>query len=409
MNEPAGRGKDSSAFIAACGFLAGYSCLPNMWWHFGWLLLSGIWAVWKSQELNWHSYWPAWLFIGWMTLRSSFSTDNNLAAGCLGVGMLVLWLLIIALVTKAGRWQSCARIFGHVSAVAALVSIVWAIVANPYYWAEGRLSNVLVHGGLNAVCTGLIFGFAALWLCVINDKNRFVLASASLLHAAVFLSGTRGAMLALAGGHVALMLASGWTRAWRGVAMFVITALLYFGGMPSVIRIQREARAEIAHVQTDPAEIAKASSVLQNAIARGEGGRLPIYKAGWQTLWQNHRIWCGIGQWSDQDEWQRLLPNDPHGLMRHLHSAFFATLVHGGILGAALLLVLLIIVTRSAWHEVRAQRPEWPVLLTFGCLALIFDGESLAYLNTQPRFEALLFWLPVAALLCHSKSDGVVT
>ena len=29
----------------------------------------------------------------------------------------------------------------------------------------------------------------------------------------------------------------------------------------------------------------------------------------------------------------------------------------------------------------------------------VFDGESLGYLLTLPRFETLLFWLPVMQLL----------
>ena len=50
----------------------------------------------------------------------------------------------------------------------------------------------------------------------------------------------------------------------------------------------------------------------------------------------------GIGQWGTRSiAGKQHLPPDRWNLSGHLHSAFFATYVHGGIIGAALLLVLI--------------------------------------------------------------------
>ena len=45
----------------------------------------------------------------------------------------------------------------------------------------------------------------------------------------------------------------------------------------------------------------------------------------------------------------------------------------------------------------------WISLLAFGCAGLLFDGESLASLTTAPRFEGLLFWLPLTVALARGS------
>jgi hypothetical protein len=88
-------------------------------------------------------------------------------------------------------------------------------------------------------------------------------------------------------------------------------------------------------------------------------------------------------------------------MMTHLHSAFFATFVHGGIIGAVLLLALLLQALRSARNLAQKGDATWIALLAFGCGGLLFDGESLTSLATAPRFEGLLFWLPVVVVLAR--------
>jgi len=69
-----------AAQIAVTGYLAGFSVLPNQWFHLGWLVLVGSVAfVWKenaAQRLHQPVNPGAWLvvaFLLWMTLRSCCS------------------------------------------------------------------------------------------------------------------------------------------------------------------------------------------------------------------------------------------------------------------------------------------------------------------------------------------------
>jgi hypothetical protein len=90
-------------------------------------------------------------------------------------------------------------------------------------------------------------------------------------------------------------------------------------------------------------------------------------------------------------------------MMSHLHSAFLATFVHGGIIGAALLLLVLGHGIKRACRLAVQGDATWIALLAFGCGGLLFDGESLASLATAPRFEGLLFWLPLTVALARGS------
>jgi hypothetical protein len=143
---------------------------------------------------------------------------------------------------------------------------------------------------------------------------------------------------------------------------------------------------------------------LHKAVERGDSGRFDIYRAGWNTI---DNLWIGTGQWGVRDVWQCELQPDPCSMMTHLHSAFFATFVHGGIIGAVLLLALLVQSLRCARNIAQQGDAAWLALLAFGCGGLLFDGESLTSLATAPRFEGLLFWLPVVGGPAASSVAGV--
>jgi hypothetical protein len=212
------------------------------------------------------------------------------------------------------------------------------------------------------------------------------------LHLAAFLSGSRGAMLALTFGHAALFVAHGWRRGIPALAAFVLSGVIYFSSGPIFTQIATWNADTItaAPVVTPP---------LQQAIARGDSSRIDIYHAGWQAI---EHVWPGTGQWGVREVWQcELQPNADPAIMNHLHSAFFATFVHGGIIGALLLVALLTLAIRRAARIAVQGDATWLALLAFGCGGLLFDGESLTSLATAPRFEGLLFWLPVTVALAR--------
>ncbi|MDP1590918.1 MAG: O-antigen ligase family protein [Prosthecobacter sp.] len=404
----AGTLRPMAAQIAVTGYLAGFSVLPNEWFHLGWLLLvGGLAFVWKenlAQGLRQPVHLGACLiaaFLLWMTLRSCGSeaflqghASGEVMRG--GLGSLLL-ALFCALTWQMARDHETLRTTGWITGIlagcAALISLMLTYFVLPGHVAGERLVNVLVHGGLNPICTGLIFGFSAVWLAALVEgkalplSRRLAWALIALLHLVAFFSGSRGVMLALACGHAALLLARGWRRGAAALGVFVITGMLYFTSAPLLARITTW-RAESAVEIETPA----LTHHLQKAVERGDNGRFDIYRAGWNAI---DNPWLGTGQWGVRDVWQCELQPDSCSMMTHLHSAFFATFVHGGIIGTVLLFALLLQALRCARNIAQKGDVTWLALLAFGCGGLLFDGESL----TAPRFEGLLFWLPVVVVL----------
>ena len=400
--------------IAVTGFVAGHSWLPNSWLHLGWLLTAGlpalVWTDWTTHLRRWQA--DAGVvsivsFLLWMTVRSCiqipFMPDHALDEIIRGICGVMLLVMFCALVWQQA--QNCESLnttgwmMGLTSALAALTSIVLSYWVLPNHHAGERLKNLLVHGGLNPVCTGLIFGFAALWLAtLVESKNRPVpgriaWAAIVLLHLATFLSGSRGAMLALASGHAVLLLARGWRRGRAAIFVFVVTGAIYFTSGPLLTHITPRRAAPAA---------ATAPHALQSAIKRGDNGRLEIYRAGWHAM---DNVWLGTGQWGVSGIWQcELQSKTDITLMSHLHSACFATFVHGGFIGAVLLMLLLGCGVMRAYRLAAQNDATWIALLAFGCSGLLFDGESLASLATAPRFEGLLFWLPLTVALARGPA-----
>ncbi|OYW77427.1 MAG: hypothetical protein B7Z37_04095 [Verrucomicrobia bacterium 12-59-8] len=405
--------------IAVSGFVAGHSFLPNVWLHLGWLLIAGLpalaWTDWTPHLRRWRAdagVLSVVCFLLWMTLRSCiqvpFMPEHALEEILRGIIGAVLLTMFCALVWQQAQSRESLHttgwMTGMTAALAALISIVLSYFVLPNHQAGERLMNLLVHGGLNPVCTGLIFGFAALWLAALVENRsrpvpvRITWAATALVHFAAFLSGSRGAMLAMACGHAVLLSARGWRRGRLAFCVFLLTGALYFISAPLF--------AGIAQWRAEPAAVTASESGIthqfQKAVARGDNCRLDIYHAGWNAM---NNLWLGTGQWGVCGTWQcELQAKTNISMMTHLHSAFFATFVHGGIIGAVLLLLALGCGIRRAWRLAVAGDAIWIALLAFGCTGLLFDGESLTSLATAPRFEGLLFWLPLTVALARGPA-----
>lgn len=401
-----------AAQIAIGGYLAGFSILPNEWFHLGCLALAGLLALGKPQGYVESVSRPRdvgpWLvgaFLAWMTLRSLFTGAvvqgqvlDEILRGLVGTLLLVLFVLLMWSVSRDRSFlRAAAWITVLPAAFAAAISIVAIHFLLPGHHPDERLANLFVHGGLNAVCTGLIFGFSGMWLAVWAGEPRlplprpWVWSLVALLHLAAFMSGSRGAMLALVCGHAALLAAQGGRRSRVVVAIFAVTGLFHFTSAPVLAGIH-SLRA------VTPPGSPPLTRHLQEALRRGDNGRREIYRAGWKN---RGNLWAGTGQWGVREAWQRDVQGGASSVTIHLHSAFFATFVHGGFIGLSLLIAIIALASRRAWRLARQGDPAWIALLAFGCGGLLFDGESLTSLATAPRFEGLLFWLPVTvALAC---------
>ena len=401
--------------IAIIGFVAGHSFLPNVWLHLGWLLIAGLpalaWTEWTPFLRRWQADAGALLviaFLLWMTLRSCIQLPfmpshalDEILRGFAGVGLLVMFCALVWQQAQSREaLQAVGWLTGMTSAFAALISIVLCYFVLPNHRAGERLTNLLVHGGLNPVCTGLIFGFSALWLATLVENRsrpvsgRLAWAAVTLLHLAAFLSGSRGAMLALACGHAVLLSARGWRRGKTAACVFLMTGTIYFTSGPLLM--------PTTPWRTAPA--AETTHAFESAVKRGDNGRLDIYRAGWHAI---DNLWLGTGQWGAREVWQcELQAKHDISMMSHLHSACFATFVHGGIIGATLLLAMLGVVIRRACRLAVQGDATWVALFAFGCSGLLFDGESLTSLATAPRFEGLLFWLPLTVALARGSTTA---
>ena len=413
------------AEIALPVFLAGYSCIFNNWVHFSWLLLLGVPALWLA---DWRRALPrlgqnrllmlALVFLGWMTLRSCLM-DPRMAPDALGdverglfglVALVLFTLLAWMQATKAGQLQRSGALLGYISLAAAIISVLLFYFIIPGHVLGERLTNIFVYGGLNAVCTGLIFGFAALWLNCLRERLALPherlrnICAVGVLLLACFFTASRGAVLALVFGHAALLIGRGWRRGLGPCLLFIAIAGLYVAAAPLVARlsqVQARARSEAAaHAAAAiPPEMALP---VQHFIHRWDGGRFEIYKAGLGAMTTLQDRIIGIGQWGTKERWSKLLPRaDP--LLGHLHSAFLATYVHGGVIGASLLLGMLCMGFRRAAGLARAGDATWLALLAHGCGGLLFDGETLCSLASQPKFESLILWFPliVTSAICQ--------
>lgn len=403
---------------AIAGYLAGFSVLPNEWFHLGWLLLVGCLAL-GSVEGRRLWRWPVSAgpgliaaFILWMTLRSCYSevffsghATHEAFRGLLGAVLLALFCILLWQVARED--DRTLRLLGWITGLAALVAALASLITlygvmPAHHVAGERLTNVLVHGGLNSVCTGMIFGFAALWFVVLVEKTSvpssrgWVWSAITLLHLAAFLTGSRGVMLALACGHAALFFSHGWRRSVPALLVLIFTGTVYFTSAPLWAQLTAWRKPAVAAAESVTSSTSGMVQHWEAAVARGDNGRLNIYRAGWRIV---DNVWIGTGQWGMRDAWQCDLQPNACMMSIHLHSGFFVTLVHGGLIGAVLLLALLARASHAAWCLACQGDATWLVLLAFGCGGLLFDGESLASLATAPRFEGLLFWLPVVVAL----------
>ncbi|MBL9115633.1 MAG: O-antigen ligase family protein [Verrucomicrobiaceae bacterium] len=366
--------------------------LPSEWHYLGLVAISGVLAVSNGVPLPQGKAWVVFCaFLVWMVGRSCFGTypsgPGEPERGVLGA---LLLLLLGCVVRKSAEdeqiWKWVAVGMGVVGASTAAVSAFMSCIVLPPGTVGERLTNLFVHGGLNAVCTGVSYGCAALWLITNHEKTKsakWVWIATWMLQYAVLLTRSRGALLALAAGLVVWVL---YKRDWKPVKLLLLAAVIWV--MPQWLPQSRE-------------EIRPAVEMAQ----RADAGRFLLYETAWAT---RGSVWIGTGQWGVTEAWMKKLPPDPNRLTTHFHSGYLATFIHGGVLGLGLLLSLMAIAALRAWKLAREGQAQYLALLVYGWTAVLFDGQSLASLTTSPRYEGLVFWLPMLMSLAKRTKQETV-
>ncbi|MCA1962875.1 MAG: O-antigen ligase family protein [Prosthecobacter sp.] len=268
------------------------------------------------------------------------------------------------------------------------------------------LKNWFIYGGWNTVCTGMTFGFAAVWAAwewresakgSASWKKASWLIASVLLNIATLLTLSRGALLALTAAHLVWFLPQGWRAAWRPVILFAGCVAIFQLAAPVVSYLAAKevaadlgVEAEVVHSRIQDFGVIPPNPALR-LLERGDNGRFAIY-AGALSSMTTWRDWLlGKGLWSANDAWSCGLWWNPE----HLHSVYLDSLVRGGVLSLLGLLFL------TGWGLVRAWRLAvegealWLVLAVFGLVGMVFDGDSLCTMLSVPRFEMLLFWTPL--------------
>jgi hypothetical protein len=206
------------------------------------------------------------------------------------------------------------------------------------------------------------------------------LLAVAVLGAGCCYSHSRGAMLAAAAGMAVLLLTAGVRRWWPPAAVAAGVVVVYLSLVPALVD-----RAGGGPGAPPPA---------RELLARGDNGRIVLYRFLWSEVEGVPAHLAGRGAWADRSAG----PPDIFWPAPHPHSAYFATYLASGALGTAVVAAVLAAGLLRGWRSRRGDGGLWAPVLACGAVGLAFDGDLLLALWTTPRVEPLLFWLPWAAL-----------
>jgi O-antigen ligase len=279
------------------------------------------------------------LFLLWVGLSATWADDPGAAIGAAtryGPNML-LFLIVYAAV----RTRDQALVVVGALVIGTLISAAYGIVFPTEADADGRLSGAL--GNANATATALAVGVALAGALAIalrdNPWLRFGAAiGVPLCFVALFLSVSRGGLVALAAVLVAAVTMAGRRRlaALAVVAVAVVGTVGYFA-----VVAPPEARDRI--VESD-----------------GGTGRSDIWTVGWRMVEANPVVGIGAGNFASSSVHYLLEPgaiqradfivDDP----KVAHNTYLEVMAELGTIGLALFLAILAATLGFALKAVRA-------------------------------------------------------
>ena len=342
------------------------------------VLLASWWAPWRALLGN-PLVAAALAFIGYLALSSVWSREPTE----LGVPTVVLFGLSTAAFLLASAVLLTPRRFAVFRLAVVAAATTTAIVA--------IIRLVQGHGyPLDRLCSPVHFehpnlfahylGFAAVLAIGAALKSDTIwrrwtwLGSTTVLTVAVLLTRSRTATAALL---VCLLVSVGLHLGRRSAAVLAL-ALIASGAMMSVVM----------------------DKDLNAFVLRSDAGRDVIYRGLVERLGGDWVFGAGIVA-DDDIVFERGSEDFPRGFtVRHPHSAVVGTFYYGGIVGLALLGILVVTAIRRA---VEIGRPSgvWDplVLLVFGLICLLTDGHRLV---SNPHLSSwLLLWFPVGLIASY--------
>lgn len=337
------------------------------------------------------------VFLGWMwssmfrDMPPSWEVRKEAALNALAITCFVTGIWRVALRPSRLDWMLRGTIgFGVLTALIS-IPVFYGLYAKPL--AYERLENVIPYEGtgLYTVNSALLWGFAAVaaaagFAHAENARSRgWLLGALSILSVAVFLTQTRGALLGIGAG-VAVLIATRPILRWSPAVTVIMAAGWAYQNVTLLLPKDVPGLVVGAPLGAD--------SPAGSLIARSDSGRFALYKELWSRIEGTAEVIFGRGFWARDNT----LPGELSWEAPHPHGAFISTGFHGGIVGLALLGVLLWAAAKNcAWLAKTGLDARWLALLAMGCASLCFDGHTLALMTTVPLFEPLLFWLPLIA------------
>jgi|GEM_PF-861232 len=413
-----GWGRGDWLVPAVAGFLAGYYLFPGAWWHGLWLwgaVLPGlVWHRWRGA-LDFGGVVGAaavWLagYLLLAVIQNPPGADGDGARRLLeaSTGLLGVLVLVGAMAAAAqtkGGLAACQKWCVAAAMLAAVTSLVIFYGVNAGASFGERLRNWFVHGGQHPVPTAISFGFAAIW-AGLGLARSATLASAwrwggvlFVLNLAVAFCQSRGASLAML---VATILLAVLVRRKRAVLplFWVVLALVAFHFLSqnlaarAALARQHPGLVVVPAASANPFDSRLPENGLSHWVERGDAGRLNLYRLLLQRIEEPSQRFWGKGWWDEHSA-----AAEVRWPATHPHSVLVATHYHGGQVALVGLLFFGVLALSRAFEVWRGGLGlEGLVLFVYGTTALVFDGEALTTLFTEPRFESLVFWVPVGLI-----------
>ncbi len=339
----------------------------------------------------------AMVFLGWMWSSVFYGMPSGWQEPVLmavnGLALVLFLLGIWRLARRPSRLEWMLRGIMGIGVITALVSIPVYYLMRGHTLPVDRLQNVFpYHGyGLYEVNSGMLWAFAGVaaaagFTQAETTRQRVVLGTVlAVLTGAVFLTQTRGALLGMGAALVILMLTRPLGRWMPVLALIAITGWAC-QNLPSLL-------PGVIPASPSSGELLLATPG-DHMLSRADSGRLELYHELWRRVEGAAGMLMGRGFWAkDTAE-----PVEIGWPAPHPHGAFISTAYHGGIIGLALLgLLIWAAARRSIWLARKGIDVRWLAFLAAGGASLCFDGHTLAMFQTVPLFEPLLFWLPLIA------------
>ena len=383
-----GTARDRAAGLLFCLlviFVLGWYWLPatatqgsaphDQLFYFGLLplaLLASWWAPWGALARN-PIVIAALAFVGYLTLSSVWSrqpTELDVSTVVLFGLSTAAFLLASTVLLSPHRFVVIRLAVVTAAATTAVAALIRLVQGHGY--PVDRLSSPVHFEHPNLFAHYL--GFAAVLAIGAALKSDTIwrrwawLGSTTLLTVAVLLTRSRTATAAL----LVCLLVSVALHLGRRTAAVISLALVASGAMMSVVM----------------------EDMLTGFVLRSDAGRDVIYRQLVDRLGEDWVFGAGIAA-DDDTDFEPGSEDFPRGFtIRHPHSALVGTFYYGGIVGLAMLGILVVITIRRGC-ELGLSSGVWDplLLLLFGLICLLTDGHRLV---SNPHLSSwLLLWIPV--------------